>query len=175
MTPPPIEVAPPDDGRALLVLLEHGRGPRIAIDWPGGAADRRLAGMLARCHGMQVAVLDREGRLWRESDPAGRHWRVNRDRYSGFLRVGAGDLAETARIRRRHRVTGEPARLFPRAVDAGLLAALGRLVGPRYAEAKDIRLRYQMRNGAVVLDGVRVDGAVFAGRIALPRDGRCHA
>ncbi len=124
---------------------------------------------------MQVAVLDTEGRLWREADPAGQHWQVNRDRFSGFLRVGAGDRAQAARIRRQHRIAGEPARLFPRSVDAGLLASLGRLVGPRYAKAEDIRLRYRLRAGAVMLDTIRVDGVPVGGEIALPRDGYCRA
>jgi hypothetical protein len=163
------------EGRALLRLLEHGRGPQISIDWPGGGEARRLAERLAQCHGMRVALLDGEGRLWRAADPAGQPWQINLDRFSGFLRVGAGDGGEAARIRRRHGVAGQPVRLFPRAVDAHLLASLRQAMGGGYGTARRIGLRYRIDSGRVVLDAIRVDGRPLPGRIRLAGTGACHA
>lgn len=179
--PPPATAAPSapvmaaEDGRALLRLLEHGRGPQISIDWPGGAEQARLAAQLARCHGMRVALLDEAGRLWRADDPAGQSWQANLDRLSGFLRVGAGDADAARRIRARHGVSGQPVRLFPRAVDAHLLASLRQAVGAGYAAAGRIGLRYRLDTGRVVLDGIRVDGRPVPGVIRLAGTGHCGA
>ena len=178
-TPPPPAGAPVDsaaaDGRTLLRLLEHGRGPQISIDWPGGREADRLVTRLARCHGMRVALLDDRGRLWRDNDPVGQPWEINFDRFSGFLRVGAGDDRMAAEIRRRHRVSGQPVRLFPRAVDAHLLASLRQAVGGGYGAAQRISLRYRLDGGRVVLDLIRVDGRPLPGRIRLAGMGGCDA
>ncbi len=51
-------------GRALLRLLEHGKGPSVEIAWPDDARDRtRLHRLLGRCYGMRLAVMDGADRL----------------------------------------------------------------------------------------------------------------
>lgn len=170
-------------GRALLHLLEHGAGPGIEIAWPDGATDRRqLYGELRRCYGMVVAVRDRQGRLYRVDDPPGRAWRPNIDRYSGFLRQPTGAMTRAERrdvhaILHQHGLRGghSPVRIFPRRVDALLLAGLKNAVGTRYHADVRIGAQYQLNGRRLRVGAIRVDGRATSGRIELSRArrGRC--
>lgn len=164
-----------DDGRLRLRLFEHGQGPAIEIAWPtAAAARRRLHDLFVQCYGMRRAILDGRGDLYGTDGRAGQPLPINFDRYSGFVRqidghLGTSDAALAARIRSRHGLDpGAPlVRLFPRSVDARLLSGLGRLVGARYADARQIRAVYQLAGTAVWVESVRVDGRPLAGSVAL--------
>jgi hypothetical protein len=163
------------EGRTLLRLLEHGRGPGLEIAWPAGRAGRQqLFHRFAACFGMRLALVDADGKLFAEGGVRGQSWAPNLDRYSGFVRRPAGRL--TASERRRagaiavhHGRRGALVRVFPRRVDALLLAGLSQLVGPGYRAARTIRARYRQVAGRLSVEDVSVDGRAVAGRIELSR------
>ena len=162
-------------GRALLRILEHGAGPSVEIAWPEGAADRdRLFRVFRDCFAMEMALMDRDGRLYTLEGPPRQAWAINMDRYSGFVRQPAGRLTvtETRRareIRRHHGGLGDAAmvRLFPRRVDALLLGGLRRLIGGGYGNGATIRAAYRLSSGRVGVNGVRIDGRPIPGRLDL--------
>ncbi len=118
------------EGRVLLRILEHGSGPEIEIAWPVSAIQRRaLYRLFEVCYGMEIAVIDSGGRLYSRTGEAGRPWRLNMDRFSGFVRQPSGRLTldekdGIARIRAFHGGlrAAHNVRLFPRRLDALLLA-----------------------------------------------------
>lgn len=172
-------VADIQKGRTLLRVLEHGRGPGIEIAWPDGAAAReRLFGLLDRCHGMKVAVLDELGNLFTLEQAPGQRWEINLDRYSGFLRQPSGQTARSEEnlvraIRRRHGLSGgTPVRIFPRHADAALLGGLEQRIGANYADSHQIRATYVLNGDRLRIDGLQVDGAPLPGRIDLGGCGR---
>jgi hypothetical protein len=169
------------EGRALLKILEVGKGPVIEIAWPRKSAERaRLYRLLTSCHGMQTAMLADGNRLYAANTTPGQTWNVNRDAVSGFIRKPAGELTEAERsvirrIRVRHGIGfGDTVRLFPRGVDTVVLGGLGQIVGPGYLKYKTIRARYQLTGDWITVVDVRVDGAERPGRVALPRTSRCN-
>lgn len=169
------------EGRALLKMLETGKGPVIEIAWPANPAARtRLYALLAACHGMQTAMLADRSKLYSISGVPGSAWRVNRDAVSGFVRRPAGVLTDAEqsvirRIKARHRLrSGVPVRLFPRAVDATLLGGLGRIVGPGYLKHRTIRARYRLSGDRIAIVDTRADGKTRDGGIVLPRIRRCN-
>lgn len=169
------------EGRALLKMLEIGKGPVIEIAWPQKSADRaRLYRLLTACHGMQTAMLADGRRLYAADAAPGQTWDVNRDAVSGFIRKPAGVLtdAERAVIRRiktRHGIgAGDTVRLFPRGVDAVMLGGLGQIVGPGYLKYKTIRARYQLTGNRISVVDIRRDGENRSGKVTLPRTRRCN-
>tara|TARA_Y100001936_G_scaffold246262_1_gene289882 strand:+ start:43126 stop:44124 length:999 start_codon:yes stop_codon:yes gene_type:complete len=162
-------------GRILLRMLEHGRGPSVEIAWPQSASRRlQLYTTLRHCYGMQAAVLHRSKALFSATDPPGVSWKLNIDRFSGFLRSpqGAEIIEESALFRniaRRHNLEDwSPVRVFPRSVDAILLGGLEQLVGGRYSGAKRIQARYNLSSRGLSLQDIRVDGSTMAGSVGLP-------
>ena len=168
------------EGRALLKMLEIGKGPVIEIAWPRNPADRsRLFHLLTSCHGMQTAMLSANRRLYAPDSSPGRARDINRDAVSGFIRKPAGALTAAERsviqqIKSRHGIVdGDPVRLFPRGVDAVMLGGLGQIVGPGYLKYKTIRARYQLVGTRITISDIRVDGTERSGQVALPRTSRC--
>jgi hypothetical protein len=160
------------EGRTMLRLLEHGEGPRIEIAWPESAAARRaLYDRLTRCLGMRTALIDGSQRLFIDDGPAGRPWRLDTDRFSGFMRqpdgaLVAGERAVIDRIRARHGGhLSNPVRLFPRRVDAVLLGGLRQAIGGDGGQA--IRARYRLESGRILVDAIIADGQAVPGRIDL--------
>jgi len=179
ITKPEIEVSVKAvrTGRQLLRILEHGKGPAIEIAWPGSSAQReRLHGVLKRCHGMRIALIDHAGRLYRNEGPRGRKWQVDLDRFSGFVRRPNGRITAAER-RDARRVAGyhqgipatDPVRVFPRAADAALLGGLAQLLGDDYQAAKTITASYRLQGLRVTVGNFRIDGRRVAGRIDLSR------
>jgi len=168
-------------GRALLRVLEYGKGPQVEIAWPQRAQARdRLFDRLQRCFGMENAVMDGQGNLYRGEEPRGVRWEINLDRYSGFLRQAAGRLPSAEqRLRRKiiaHHGTGRGAalvRIFPRRVDASLLGGLRAVLGGNYQASSSIQARYDLQDGAVVVRDIRVNGRRVDGVIALAAYRRC--
>jgi len=168
-------------GRALLRVLEHGKGPQVEIAWPQTAQARdRLFDRLHRCFGMENAVMDGQGNLYRAVEPRGVRWEINLDRYSGFLRQAAGRLPSVEqRIHRKitaHHGAGRAAalvRIFPRRVDASLLGGLRAVLGANYQSASSIQARYDLQDGAVVVRDIRLNGQRVDGVIALAAYRRC--
>ena len=170
------------EGRALLKMLEAGKGPVIEIAWPQEPVDRtRLYRLLTSCYGMQTAILANGSALYVTDSGPGKASNVNRDAISGFIRkpTGATTKAERSivtRIRTRHGIaTGDTVRLFPRDVDAVMLGGLGRIVGPGYLNYRTIRARYRLVGDRITVVEIRVDGIGRPGQVALPGTGRCNA
>ncbi len=165
------------EGRTVLRLLEHGSGPAVELAWPRRSADRvRLYERLRACFGMEVALLDRDNRMFISEGQPGSHWDINTDLYSGFIRRPSGSLSEeerreAARIRSHHRGLSQahPVRVFPRQVDARLLGGLRQLVGEDYASMQSIRARYQLQGRRLFLEEIVADGQSFPGRVDLSR------
>lgn len=169
------------EGRALLKMLEAGKGPVIEIAWPASAADRaRLYNLLSACHGMQTALLSGNSGIFSAAGTPGTPHQINRDAVSGFVRRPSGMLtaAEQSvihRIKSHHGMRfGDPVRLFPRAVDATMLGGLGEIVGAGYLRHKTIRARYQLSGDRIAVVDVRADGERRPGGIVLPRSRRCR-
>jgi hypothetical protein len=171
-----------ENGALLLRQLELGQGPDIQIAWPGdGSIRRQVHDRLARCYGMRLALMDDKGRLFAAEGEAGKPWRLNADRYSGFVRRPdraplAEDAAEAARLRARHGLGAAaiPVGIFPRLVDAALLAGLARLAGGGYGTAKFIQASYRLTSAGVGIDGIRIDGRAAPGGIELPAPTACR-
>lgn len=162
------------NGRVMLRLLEHGKGPVIEIAWPKESQSRdRLFATLKRCFGMTLAVMDNRGRLYRAADRAGQSWALNTDRYSGFLRSPVGQLTMAEQradrsIRSLHGLSMSAAgvRLFPRTVDARLLGGLQVMAGGDPA-LKHIRARYEQKGSRLFITDISINGRSRPGRIDL--------
>ncbi len=161
------------EGRALLRLLEYGKGPVIEIAWPEIEGSRdRLYRKFRECFGMRNAVMTADGRLFGETGPSGTPWDINLDRYSGFVRHPAGRTiaAERARARgisARHGIDGRLVRVFPRNVDAVILGGLNQVIGGAYQHAKTITATYTKRRGRLVLGTIRVNGRPREGAVDI--------
>jgi hypothetical protein len=166
------------EGRALLRLLEYGKGPVIEIAWPDVADSReRLYRRFRDCFGMRNAVMTPDGKLFGESGPPGVAWVLNLDRYSGFVRrpEGRAIAAERARARAisaRHGVDGRLVRIFPRNVDAVILGGLRQVIGGAYREARTVTATYRRRGGRLVLDAIRINGRPLTGAVDVTAVGR---
>lgn len=171
----PVDAGAIAEGRTLLRLLEHGKGPSIEISWPGGEAAReRLFRHLRACLGMRVAVMDARNRLFLATGPRNAPTELNLDRFSGFMRTPAGRMSSAERrladtIRARHDARGNAVRLFPRRVDAKLLGGLSLAIGGAYRTARTIRAGYQWAGNRLYVGSIRVDGRAVAGLISLAR------
>lgn len=166
------------EGRALLRMLEVGKGPTIEIVWPPTPAQRdRLYSVLERCYGLRTALMAEDGRIYFEEGPAGAPTQINRDRTSGFVRrpTGAMPSAErrlVARIQRRHKRAGlTPVRLFPRHVDAVLLAGIRQIIGRDYGTLRRVRARYVSNGTSVLIGDITADNGLRNGQIKLPQIG----
>jgi len=166
-------------GRVLLRQLEHGKGPGIEIAWPANPRQRqRLHTLLTKCHGMRAARMSRDGRLFVADGAQGKPWSIDMDRMSGFVRQVVGTMTPAERqaverIAAHHGgpVPGAVVRLFPRAVDAGLLGGLQTLGGLNYETGRSVTAVYFVDGARVLIGDIRVDGLRIAGGFELPRGG----
>jgi len=167
-------------GRVLLRVLEHGKGPAIEIAWPeSGTVRTALADHMQQCYGMRLALMDPAGALYTDQSRRGAPWTPNLDLYSGFVRrtsgrLPGGERALAADIRRRHGPIGATVHVFPRRVDALLLGGLQSLIGGRYQSASSIRAHYALRQGALTVGRLSVDGRSVEGRINLSAARHCR-
>ena len=162
------------EGRALLRLLEYGKGPVIEIAWPESEGSRnRLYRYFRQCFGMLNALMDGDGLLYGETGPMGRPWAINLDRYSGFVRHPSGQsiAAERSRARNisaRHGIyDGRLVRVFPRNVDATILGGLQKIIGNGYGTARTITAAYRPGGNTLVLVAIRVNGQLMPGKINM--------
>ncbi|MEG3638248.1 hypothetical protein [Magnetococcus sp. PR-3] len=159
-------------GRVLLKLLEHGKGPSITLRWPSQQR-KALFKHMDRCQGMRSGVMDNHQRIFVQGGDRGVPWHINRDRYSGFMRLtNRTEYQENKRvdaIRLYHGLRSDalPVRLFPRGFDAVLLGGIQNLVGQNYAHAKSIEANYHLKNGLLWAENIRVDHQPITGRVAL--------
>ncbi|MGB0682360.1 MAG: hypothetical protein ACPGOV_06615 [Magnetovibrionaceae bacterium] len=152
-------------GRVLLTLMEHGEGPSIEIAWPDDRSAwaplyRRLTG----CHGVTTVLLAGDGRVFDQGGTPGQGRRLDRDRWSTFIRHPKGDLVHQEKrriqaIRHRHGlIEARPVRLFPRHVDAAFLGQLAATLGGSYRDAEVIRATYGLDGATLVVGDITVDG-----------------
>jgi hypothetical protein len=175
-TAQPVQTVSPQTatkGRALLRVLEHGKGPGIHLNWPkGNRAREELSHQLRQCFGMQLALMSSQGLLFVDDTRRGEAWRPNRDYYSGFVRQTSGRLPGSERrlanlIRRLHGPVGVEVHIFPRRVDAAVLGGLQSLIGEAYMSARTITARYQYQGSRLQISNLMVDGKAVRGRIDL--------
>ncbi len=161
-------------GRALLRMLEIGKGPGVEIAWPEARAERnRLFQAFQSCLGMQVALMTPDNRLFTRQTPPGQAATIETDRVSQFLRSPSGEIpaAEAALHRKiisRHKLArAQPVRLLPRNVDAALLGGLFDLLGSDYRPGSIIRARYRLLPGSLAVEDISIDGRRTDGRMSL--------
>jgi len=163
------------EGRVLLRVLEQGAGPSIEIAWPEGAAAReRLFERFVECFGMRVALMDYDGKLFTDAGQSGQPWAINLDRFSGFARQPTGHLVAEEkhtgrRIRTRHTGLRDafPVRVFPRRVDAQLLAGLKSIAGQAYVKDGVMQARYRLSSKTVTVEDIRINGRTAQGQVDL--------
>ena len=168
-------------GRALLRILEHGSGPEINFAWPENhAARNNLFDIFRRCYGMHVALLGSNNLLYRLTDPAGKPWKPNMDKISGFSRIVGGKIAESEekliyRLKRRHSSIrgGTPVRLFPRNFDGAVLGGLSKFIGMVDAPLRSISARYKMNGSRVLMTDIRINQSPVSGVINLGSYSSC--
>jgi hypothetical protein len=164
-----------EKGRTLLRLLEHGAGPAIEFAWPDSEREKsRLYQLLAQCHGMRIALLDRQDRLFVSTGRVGEKWQINLDLYSTFMRQISGQSVtaenqEITRIRQRQPglSSATPMRIFTRQMDAYILGGIGQIIGAGYRLRKSIRARYLLEGNRIIVTGIVADGMPQPGRIQL--------
>jgi hypothetical protein len=168
-------------GRVALRILEHGEGPEIELAWPNSVStSNRLYRRFIACYGMKTAVMDGSGQLYTATGGAN-PWRINLDRYSGFVRQVSGRLSpqestELRALQRLRRSKVSSVHIFPRSVDARLLGGLGQLLGKSYRSMGHIRASYRMTPSGVSVGEITADGHAVAGEIILrPVTRRCSA
>ena len=162
-------------------MLEHDKGPEVSLDWPDERSKQILIfNKLKRCFGMRVALMTTDGKLFRLKENAGNQWRINLDRFSGFVRHPEGSTIKREeqiirRIRSHHKISNpiQHVRIFPRSVDSALLSRIKNLIGPGYMKAKSVTARYQFSSGVISVTEIKVDGREFPGRFLLPKSGVC--
>lgn len=166
------------EGRPLLRMLEHGKGPIVEIAWPEHRVARaKLYELLRRCHGLETVLL--RGQEVLMNSTGGTPGAFDGDRHSGFLRavIGASPRRETEILRAlkdRHGGAGTtPARLLSRAFDARLLGGLAGLAGPGYREAGKVTARYAIAGRRVMVSAITVDGRDVVGRFEIDPAKRC--
>jgi len=171
-----------EKGRLLLRVLEHGKGPNIEIAWPQSVSERtQLYKTLVSCHGMKIALMNKEGELFINKGTSGQSWFPNMDIFSGYMRqaIGRPVKAEedaTDVIRQRHNLqqVGSLVRIFPRKIDAYLLAGLEGLAGnTRYSQATRITAAYKFSENSISIDSIRFDGRDINGELILGDNLRC--
>lgn len=180
--PPPSLLSPAvtSRGRALLRILETGKGPVVTIEWPNQRMMReKIYSFLTGCYEMQTSIyLDKIG-LYRYEDPPGKKWEINSDEISAFIRQPSGELSKTeqqvvASIRSKHKIwSGIHVRVFPRSVDAALLGGLKSIIGAQYSSSKSISARYFIEGNNVGLRGIQRNKTVIDGSFLLPKPRRC--
>ena len=169
------------EGRALLRILEHGKGPSIEIAWPRSKSQRlRLFSLLTQCYGLQAGVVAADEAAYVLNPGNGKVSPLDLDRTSGFVRVvsGAPVPNEAAAFRRLRRSVANPSaatpvRTFPRRFDALLLGGLQVIAGNAYANGTAIRATYKIEDKRLLVSGISIDGSRRAGAIDLTPSGRC--
>ena len=169
-------------GRALLRILEHGSGPEINFAWPENhSARNNLFDIFRRCYGMHVALLSNNNLLYRLTDPAGKPWKPNMDKISGFSRIVGGKIAESEenliyRLTKRHSSIrgGTPVRLFPRKFDGAVLGGLSNFIGMVDAPLRSISARYKMNGSRVLMTDIRINRSPVSGVIDLGSYSLCR-
>jgi hypothetical protein len=170
-----------ENGRALLRLLEYGKGPSITISWPAGeTAMSRLYQTFTNCFGMKTALMDFENKLYTIDSPIRKTWRPNLDKFSSFMRRPSGGMAREElrhlqNIRNRHGMMGGiPIRLFPRNVDAVLLAGLKKHLNDEYEQNTSIQAAYHLTGKDVTVSEIQINGSYKSGIIKMPSPRRCY-
>ena len=169
------------EGRALLRILEHGKGPSIEIAWPASKCQRqRLHRVLTKCYGLQPGIVDADETAYVWDARTGAIKPLDLDRTSGFVRVvsGAPVAGEVTALAQMRRALGgapnaTPVRTFPRRFDALLLGGLQQITRHTYAAGGSLRASYQLKNGRVQIAEIAVNGTNKPGVIDLSPVATC--
>ncbi len=148
------------DGGQLLQQVEAGQGPGIEIAWPKSFAQRkRLFTTLTQCLGVQLGIL---------VDDSVYPIKQKLNAYSRLVRVVSGVmLPAESRLYQRSRRTGTPVRLFPRALDARLLAGLRQLSPMPFQAIQSVRGLYVLKGQRLFIEDLQMDGRAVSGQVLL--------
>jgi len=168
------------EGRVLLKLLEHGRGPLVEVVWPASSNERKkLYRNLRACHGMTTAIYVPDRGLYLAKSPRSLANQLDTDKFSGFVRQSTGsivddEIREELSIRRRHGIglSGQLVRLFPRSEDAKLLGGLEKLSKNSYRTAKTVVGQYRLKGNRLFVENIIIDENPVGGSIDLSK-GAC--
>jgi hypothetical protein len=164
------------NGRVLLRQLENGKGPEIQIAWPDQTRlKEKIYDILNKCYGMQTALMNSKDELFHSAGPSGVRWAINMDKMSGFIREVSGLIPQSEHLHVRQINQKHPnenfistIRIFPRVVDAHLLANLRSLAGENYSTSKNISAAYGLKNNSILIQHVRLDGRELGRAFMLP-------
>ncbi len=168
------------DGRVLLRLMESGyNDPSLEVAWPDNPNHRdRLYQRRRDCYGMRAGLLTQDGQLL----TASRSSRSGRDEsLSGFVRAPSGILPAEERtafqtLERQYFAFGATqVRVFPRNVDAALLAGLQQILGGSLQRSGTVRAKKELRSGDIYITDIMVDGVAIPGYFKLPASSACRA
>ena len=165
-----------ENGRVLLRQLENGKGPEIQIAWPNQSnLKNKIYTILNKCYGMQTARMNSRDELFNANGLAGVRWAINMDKMSGFIREVSGSTPSVEQtqvhlINRKHPNENfkSTIRIFPRIVDANLLAKLRLLVGENYSNSQNINAAYGIKNNTIFIKNIKVDGESLGSDFQLP-------
>ena len=124
---------------------------------------------------MQTARMNSKDELFHSASHSGVRWAINMDKMSGFIREVSGLIPQAEQlhvrlINRKHPNENfkSTIRIFPRVVDAHLLANLRSLAGEDYSTSKNISAAYGLKNNSILIKHVRVDGKELGRTFMLP-------
>jgi hypothetical protein len=148
------------DSEQLLTQVEAGQGPGIEIAWPESFAKRKqLFNTLVNCLGVQLGILVGE-----EVHPI----RQDANTYSRLVRVVSGMMLPVERqLYESSRYKGIEVRLFPRSLDARLLAGLRQLSPSPIQSLHTVHGLYVLQGKNLLVEQLVMDGQVVNGQILL--------
>lgn len=154
--PGPLDLSRPEierRGAALLRLAEIDATTEIEIAWPESEAETNaLFHAFHRCLGMRLANFEAGRGLQIEGggDP---------ELYSGLVRFSRGRLGveERRMLRRSELHGGQPARVYPRPLDARLLGGLTEIFGVSRLSGP-LTGRYRLQGGKLLVTQLVLDG-----------------
>lgn len=155
----------------LLNQVESGQGPAIEIAWPKSFAGRKkLFHTLVNCQGVQLGILSEE--TVHPVNP-------NVQPYSRLVRMVSGMMLPQERSlyqssRYYDKPGSTPVRLFPRALDARLLAGLRQLAVVSFESLASVRGLYVLKGQRLFIQDLVMDGQAVAGQVLLA-DGGCQS
>jgi hypothetical protein len=124
---------------------------------------------------MQTARMNSRDELFNANGLAGVRWAINMDKMSGFIREVSGSTPSVEQtqvhlINRKHPNENfkSTIRIFPRIVDANLLAKLRLLVGENYSNSQNINAAYGIKNNTIFIKNIKVDGESLGSDFQLP-------
>lgn len=156
----------------LLQQWEQGSGATIQIQWPSKPAQRKALYNALHCLGVRSGLLASDG-SWLIGEG---NTTYNPTRHSAMVRVSQGAISVAEQnvlsaLRSKASQGVSNARLFPRYLDARLLAGLQQL--QLNTKAGSISGQYVLSNNTLAIEAITSNNKPTQGKIALAQLGQC--